>query len=102
MSAVHTPSLLRPRAVNLLGPDVVTAVWGFLVVASLLTFWIGSSPELNPRIVIAGMLLIAFVKAWFVGVYFMETRKASRKLTRAFTVWLTISSVGTLSIVLAG
>lgn len=102
MSAALNPSVDRTPAIKLLGPDVSTAVWGFLVIASLVTFWLGSSPELNPRSVVAGILFLAFVKAWFVGVYFMETRRAIPALARAFTIWLTVSSVGTLTIVLFG
>ena len=102
MSTVTAPPVDHSRPVRLFDFDGVTAVWGFLVIASLVTFWIGFNPELNPRFIVAGMLLIAFVKAWFVGVYFMETRRASRKLTTAFTVWLAVSSLATLAIVLIG
>lgn len=68
--------------------DRVTAVWALLVGATLLSFWLGtdhglSSAEARTLVI----LVVAFVKVRFVGLYFMELRTAPVALRALFEGW---------------
>jgi heme/copper-type cytochrome/quinol oxidase subunit 4 len=63
----------------------VTAVWALLVAATALSFWLGtdhglSSVEARTLLV----MIVAFVKIRFVGLYFMELRDAPWPLRGLF------------------
>jgi len=73
----------------------VTAVWALLVGATLLSFWLGtdhglSSTEARSLII----LVVAFVKVRFVGLYFMELRTAPVALRALFEGWCLVVCLG--------
>ncbi|NMO91686.1 cytochrome C oxidase subunit IV family protein [Actinomycetospora sp. TBRC 11914] len=75
------------RAVALVrGP--VSYVWIALVAFTLLSWWVGGDHGIaSVRIAGAVVLVVAFVKLRFVGLYFMELRDAPRPLRTAFESW---------------
>ena len=77
-----------------------TLVWAALVAATALSWWLGPGHGLLlPTRVAAGVvLLVAWVKVWFVGAEFMELR-AAPWLRRGVATWLTV--VGATTVVLA-
>jgi heme/copper-type cytochrome/quinol oxidase subunit 4 len=75
--------------------DRVTAVWALLVAATLLSFWLGTDHGLSSaeaRTVI--ILVVAFVKVRFVGLYFMELRTAPVALRALFEGWCLVVCLG--------
>jgi heme/copper-type cytochrome/quinol oxidase subunit 4 len=62
-----------------------TAVWLVLVAATLISFWLGTDHGLSSaeaRTVL--IMLVAFIKVRFVGLYFMELREAPYLLRGLF------------------
>ncbi|HEX7827200.1 MAG TPA: cytochrome C oxidase subunit IV family protein [Mycobacterium sp.] len=73
------------------GRGRVTVVFAGLVVATCVTWWLGSESSLTgdglglaPTLTI----LIALAKVYFIGRDFMELRAAPRILRAAFNVWV--------------
>jgi Prokaryotic Cytochrome C oxidase subunit IV len=72
-------------------PARTTAIWLILVAASFLTWWLGtndSRDQLADRIMIAVVVVIAFLKAYFIGMEFMEVRGAPAVLRGLFAGWV--------------
>ena len=68
-----------------------TAVWAALVVATLLSWWLGTNHGLNDADAASTLILaIAFLKARFVGAYFMDLRRAPPGLRRLFDGWCVV------------
>jgi hypothetical protein len=61
-----------------------TAVWLGLIVATLVSWRIGTDHGLHASLATAVVLVVAFVKVRFVGVYFMELRDAPAWLRTVF------------------
>lgn len=58
-------------------PRTVVLVWGFLMVATALSWWLGTDHGVgDARTAGTLVLVIAFVKALFVVTHFMELRQA--------------------------
>lgn len=63
-------------------------VWGLLVGATAASWFIGADHGLGAGDVAAlGVIAVAFVKLWLVGMHFMELRDAPRGLRRAFDAY---------------
>jgi caa(3)-type oxidase subunit IV len=73
--AASLTALLRTRA---------TLVWLALIVATLVSWTIGTSDGLHAELATTVVLLVAFVKARFIGLYFMELREAPLALRGIF------------------
>ncbi|MGV9950272.1 cytochrome C oxidase subunit IV family protein [Rhodococcus aetherivorans] len=88
--------------VKLFNRDVFSLLWLVMASASALTYWLGTDHPMleSARVVAASMLLIAFLKVWVVGNYFMETRDCPRPVRAAFTTWLAFSTISTIAVVL--
>lgn len=73
------------------------AIWLLLVAATLfsLSLFAAFSPYHGAHYVSYAVLSIAFIKARFIGLDFMELRSAPRPLRLAFEVWLLVVA-GTL------
>jgi hypothetical protein len=83
--AAQLASLLRSR---------VTLVWLGLIAATLVSWRIGTEQGMHASPATTAVLLVAFVKVRFVGMYFMELRGAFRPLRVAFEAWcLVVGSV---------
>lgn len=70
-----------------------TAVWAALVAATALSWVLGSSHGAEGGSVTAAtalILAIAFAKARYVGLDFMELRHADRRLRLAFEAWILV------------
>jgi heme/copper-type cytochrome/quinol oxidase subunit 4 len=68
--------------------DPVVIVWGVLVAVTLLSFWVGSDHDLSAaqgRSVL--VLILAFIKVRFIGLYFMGLRDSPTALRAAFEAW---------------
>jgi len=67
-----------------------TAVWGVLIAATLVSWWMGvhgvSALDDAPGAAGSVIVLIALVKVRFVGLYFMDLRAAPAALRVAFEV----------------
>ena len=75
------------RAFDLVrGP--VCYVWIALVGLTLMSWWIGADHGIGSlRIAGAVVIVVAFVKLRFVGLYFIELRDAPRVMRIAFESW---------------
>jgi caa(3)-type oxidase subunit IV len=83
--AAQLSTLLRGR---------VTLVWLGLIAATLVSWRIGTDHGLSASLATPLVLLVAFVKVRFVGMYFMELRSAPLLLRAAFEGWcLVVCSV---------
>lgn len=78
----------------------VSMVWGVLICATLLSWWLGAghgiSSHLGASVVV---LLVAMVKVRLVGLYFMELRNAPtllRTVFESYCLLLTAATVGML------
>jgi heme/copper-type cytochrome/quinol oxidase subunit 4 len=69
-------------------PKAPLIVWVGLIIATLLSYWLGSDHGLSSaeaRTLI--IFVVAFVKVRFVGLYFMELRQAPVILRSLFEGW---------------
>lgn len=85
-------------------PARTTAIWVVLVLASLVSWWLGmngSGDQLGDRLMIAAVIVIAFLKAYFIGSEFMEVRGAAALLRGLFTGWalLLAAAIATIYLV---
>lgn len=72
-------------------PARVTVVFACLVIATCVTWWLGSGHSLTGqalRISVGATIVIAFAKIYFIGQDFMELRRAPRTLRTAFATWV--------------
>ena len=84
-------SLLRNR---------ITLVWAGLLLATLASWELGASHGLPVAYAGAGIIVIAFVKVWFVGCYFMELRNAPRVLVTVFSAWTVLVALTLVGLLL--
>jgi heme/copper-type cytochrome/quinol oxidase subunit 4 len=81
-------SLLRQRAVP---------VWSALVLVTCVSWWLGTNHGTSDhKLATIVIMVVAFTKIRFVGMYFMELRAAPRPLKLIFQGWC----VGVCAIVL--
>ena len=68
-------------------------VWAFLVLLTVGSFWLGVDHGLGTaRAALTPILVIALVKVWLVGRYFMELRHAPPWLRNVVDGWLAITA----------
>jgi len=85
-------------------PARTTAIWLILILASFLTWWLGtndSRDQLSDRVMIAAVVVIAFLKAYLVGMGFMEVRGAPAVLRGLLTGWVGLLAVAVTTLYLA-
>ncbi|MGB6765602.1 cytochrome C oxidase subunit IV family protein [Mycobacterium sp.] len=85
-------------------PARTTAIWLILILASFLTWWLGtndSRDQLSDRVMIAAVVVIAFLKAYLVGMEFMEVRGAPAVLRGLLTGWMGLLAVAVTTLYLA-
>jgi hypothetical protein len=78
-----------------------TAVWLVLIVATLVSWRIGTDRGLHASLATAVVLIVAFVKVRFVGVYFMELRDAPVWLRTVFEGYCLVVCTGLIVMYLA-
>jgi len=76
-----------------------TAMWLVLIVATLISGWIGEGGM--DRRASSVVLAMAFFKVWIVGIQFMELRSAPRLLCSIFSAWA-FATCGALILILLG
>jgi heme/copper-type cytochrome/quinol oxidase subunit 4 len=82
-------SLLRAR---------FTVIWLLLIAATLVSYWLGSDhgfSSVEARTVL--ILVVAFVKVRFVGLYFMDLRESPRVLRALFEGYCVVACAALLS-----
>jgi hypothetical protein len=85
-------------------PARTTAIWLILILASFLTWWLGtndSRSQLSDRVMIAAVVVIALLKAYLVGMEFMEVRGAPAVLRGLLTGWVGLLAVAVTTLYLA-
>jgi hypothetical protein len=88
--------------VNGVVPRRVTVVFAGLIVATCITWWLGSgSSPTGSGLGLAATLtvLIASAKIYFIGRDFMELRSAPLSLRTAFNVWVVAVAVAAIALV---
>lgn len=84
----------------------ITAVWSLLIFATLLSWWLGTDHGLSSggeyTIATLVVLLVAFLKVRYVGLYFMELRAAPIPLRLAFEGYVLLVCGGVLGLYLSG
>ena len=84
-------------------PARTTAIWLILILASFLTWWLGTNDyrdQLSDRVMIAAVVVIAFLKAYLVGMEFMEVRGAPAVLRGLLTGWVGLLAVAVTTLYL--
>jgi heme/copper-type cytochrome/quinol oxidase subunit 4 len=80
----------------------ITAIWGVLIALTLLSWWMGTDHGVDSaRTASVLVLLVAFFKVRFVGLYFMELRSAPLPLRALFEGWCTVVSATVIAMYLA-
>jgi hypothetical protein len=78
----------QPRDLAGLLRNSITVVWFILIGATLLSWWMGTNHGFkNEDLVGSLVLLVAFIKVRFVGLYFMEHRHSPLPLRIIFEAW---------------
>lgn len=81
----------------------VTPVWLILVLATGISWWLGTDHGVDARTTATVMVLIvAFVKVRFVGLYFMELRHAPLPLRLLFEAWVLVVCATVIGLYLSG
>jgi hypothetical protein len=83
-------------------PSRVTVVFAGLVLATCITWWLGSASSLmGGAFGLAATLtiLIAFAKIYFIGRDFMELRDAPLVLRIVFTLWVSVVAAAAAALV---
>ncbi|QTI69059.1 cytochrome C oxidase subunit IV family protein [Gordonia polyisoprenivorans] len=78
-------------------PRRVFIVWVSLVALTCATLWLGIDHPLasvSVRLASSIAILLAFVKAWFIGMDFMEIRDAPAPLKVVFNAWIMLIGGG--------
>ena len=71
----------------------ITVVWMILVGFTLISWWLGSTPDggqSEGSYVVASILIVTFVKIRLVIVYFMEVHEVPAALRAPFEVWCVV------------
>jgi apolipoprotein N-acyltransferase len=78
----------QPRDLADLLRNSITVIWFVLIVATLFSWWMGTDHGFkNEDLVGSLVLLVAFIKVRFVGLYFMEHRHSPIPLRIIFEAW---------------
>jgi hypothetical protein len=87
-------------------PTRTLVVWGALVLATLLSWYLGTDHGLSSRdgqsIATSIVLVVAFVKIRFIASDFMELRHAPAGLRRAFDLWVVVVCLTLVGFYLGG
>jgi hypothetical protein len=80
----------------------VNVVFAGLVLATCLTWWLGSGTSLMGggfEVAATLTIVIAFAKIFFIGMDFMELRAAPTVLKAVFTFWVAAVAVAAIALV---
>jgi cation transport ATPase len=97
---------VTPVAMLLRSP--ITAVWSLLILATLLSAWLGTGHGLGSgsgsghTLATVAIIAVAFVKVRCVGLYFMELRQAPLPLRLVFEAYVVVVCVVLIGLYLSG
>jgi heme/copper-type cytochrome/quinol oxidase subunit 4 len=91
--AAQFTSLLKSR---------ITLVWLGLIIATIISWIVGTDHGLAARLATSIVVLVAFVKVRFVGMYFMELREAPLPLRLIFEGYCVVVCSVVIIMYLAG
>jgi heme/copper-type cytochrome/quinol oxidase subunit 4 len=91
--AAQLTSLLKSR---------ITIVWLVLIAATLISWRVGTDQQLEAHVATTVVVLVAFIKVRFVGLYFMELRQAPLPLRMVFEGYCLVVGSFVIIIYLAG
>ena len=80
----------------------VSLVWAGLMIATLISWKVGSDHGIHPQLATIVVLLVAFLKVRFVGLYFMELREAPLPLRLIFEGYVVVVAAVLIALYLAG
>lgn len=80
--------------------NTTTLVWSGLIVATLMSWFVGVGHGLGEGFAGVVILLIAFVKVRFVGRHFMEVRHAPLGLAAVFDAWIVVVAAALIGLFL--
>lgn len=83
-------------------PALVT--WGLLMLATALSWWLGTDhglPMGGKALAMSVIAVVAFVKVYLVSMYFMELRHAPRILKHSFNGWTVLTCALVVGLYLA-
>ena len=79
----------------------VSIVWGVLIAATLLSWWLGAGHGVSSRLgASVAVLVVAMIKIRLVGRYFMELRRAPLPLRTVFEGYCLVLTCATLGMLL--
>ena len=85
---MEATTVTQPRNLADLLRNAITAIWGVLIGATLLSWWLGTDHVIDDESLTGALILIvAFIKVRFVGLYFMEHRHSPIPLRIVWEVW---------------
>ncbi len=80
-----------------------TFVWALLMAATGLSMWVAVEHGIVAHAAATSVIIsVALVKAWLVGMYFMELRHAPWLLRGAFYAWCAICAAAVLGVYFMG
>lgn len=83
--------------------NVISVVWLGLIAMTLLSWWLGTDHGIKDvQAASVLVLLVAFAKVRFVGMYFMELRHAPTPLRLLFEGWCGVVCTAIVVMYLAG
>ncbi len=82
--------------------DRTTAVWALLVALTCVSWTLGLEAGRGVQIGTTVVLVIAFIKVRFVGLEFMELRRADRILRSLFELWVLVVGGTVIGLYLIG
>lgn len=99
-----TTTTLEARSASDLLRSSATAVWLFLVAATVASWALGTDHGFVDNVTAASVtvLVVAFVKVRFVGLYFMELKDAPLPLRALLEAWCLVVCGLTVGLFLAG
>jgi hypothetical protein len=83
-------------------PGRVNAVFAGLVLATCITWWLGSESSLTGggfKLAATLTIVIAFAKIFFIGTDFMELRAAPAILRTVFFLWVLVVAAAAIALV---
>jgi hypothetical protein len=85
---MEATTITQPRNVADLLRNAITVIWVVLIGATLLSWWLGTDHVIDDESLTGALILIvAFIKVRFVGLYFMEHRHSPIPLRIVWEVW---------------
>jgi hypothetical protein len=80
----------------------VVQVWLALALVTCVSWWLGTNHGADHKLAATILMVVAFTKVRFVGMYFMELRHAPLPLKVIFQAWCVIVCAAVLGLYFAG